>query len=190
MFKPKNKLSAWSRDTGALDQFIDNRVRTWLNERTRNFLRDYMNIKYVSQTHMMEGLWDYSYLIMPAFKALEGTMFQIGECLGFDSEKYKNKVGGMFSQENLDEFYKDVLDKIESVSEDERLDIKQWLDNARRILRSLRHNPAHYGGDVKTFEKAFMDGELIVSTINYMCLALLDSHVFDKVTSGGAEKLA
>ena len=61
---------------------------------------------------------------------------------------------------------------------EKKLDIKQWLDNARRILSSLRHNPAHYNGDRKGFEKAFLDGDLILSTINYMCIALIESGIF------------
>ena len=178
MFKPKTELGSYTRDQSHLETFLDNKVRIWLNERARLFLLDYINIKYVSQTYYIPNIWDYSYLIMPAFKALEGTMLQIGEQLGFDITKYKYKVGLMFSEENLEKFYNDVLDKTAKISEEKRLDIKQWLDNARRILSSLRHNPAHFNGDTKTFEKAFLDGDLILSTINYMCLALIESGVF------------
>lgn len=178
MFKPKTDLGSYTRDQVHLETFLDNKVRIWLNERIRLFLLDYINIKYVSQTYYMSSIWDYSYLIMPAFKALEGTMLQIGEQLNFDINKYKYKVGLIFSEENLENFYNDVLDKTAKITEENRLNIKQWLDNARRILSSLRHNPAHFNGDVKTFEKAFMDGDLILSTINYMCLALIESGVF------------
>lgn len=178
MFKP-SMTGAWSDRTEDLRQFIDIKVRDWLNDRIRGLLLDYLNIKYVSKGSAVGGLHDYSYLIMPAFKALEGTMLHIGLKLGFDIEKYQYKTGRIFSEENLEKYYADVLDKITTLDEEKRLDIKQWLDNVRRILKSLRHNPAHYNGEWKTFEKAFLDGDMILSTINYMCLALIESKIFE-----------
>lgn len=190
MFKPDNKLSPLTHDSKYLDNFIDSKVRIWLGSDGENileFLLDYINIKYTSKTCFIDNMHDYSYLIMPAFKALEGTMFQIGRQLGFDVERYKYRIGFMFNGDNLDKYYKDVLDKIESISEEKKLDVKQWLDNARRILSSLRHNPAHYNGDVKAFEKAFLDGDLILSTINYMCLALIESGIFSSYLEKNAK---
>jgi hypothetical protein len=178
MFKPKNKLPIYSTREEFIDTFMDDKVRKWLDQKIKRFLIDYLNIKYVSKDFAIEYLWDYSYLMMPAFKALEGTMLQIGAQLGFDIEKYQYSVGVMFNEENLNKFYEDVINKIDTLSQEKKLDIQQWLNNARRILKSLRHSPAHYNGEVKTFEKAFLDGDLILSTINYMCLSLIESGVF------------
>ena len=112
MFTPKTNLGCYSRDPNHLDKFIDHKVRIWLDEKIKMFLLDYVNIKYISQSYYIGNIFDYSYLIMPAFKALEGTMLQIGEQLGFDLEKHKYKTGVIFSEGNLDKYYKEVLDKI------------------------------------------------------------------------------
>lgn len=186
MHKPDNNIGGWSRDVSALDKFISNPVRIWLDDKTNQLLLDYLNIKYCSgKGCVINAIYDYSYLIMPAFKALEGTMLQIGRELGFDLEKYDYSVGGIFSQENLNRYYDEVFDKIKTINENKKLDIKQWLDNSRRILRSLRHNPAHYGGDTKGFEEAYIDGEAILFTIKNIVLAIIDTGL---VTQSGNRK--
>jgi hypothetical protein len=176
MHKPDAMISCWSRDVNKLDEFLTNPVRVWLDTKTREFLLDYLNIKYCSNKgYVINDIYDYSYLMMPAFKALEGTMLQIGRELSFDLKKYDYSVGGIFSEDNLNKYYDEVLDKIGSIDKDKKMDIRQWLDNARRILRSLRHNPAHYNGDVKNYVSAFNDGEAILFTIKEIVRAFIDS---------------
>lgn len=57
-----------------------------------------MSIKHNANIYSIDGLWDYSYLITPAFKALEGTLLKIGEELGFDIKKFKHRVGLIFKE--------------------------------------------------------------------------------------------
>ena len=183
MLKPMSKLGSWSRDHATLDKHIGTQTRIWLDDKTKELLLDYVNIKYVvSNGGYVDNVHDYSYLIMPTFKALEGTTLQIGRELGFDIEKYKYKTGIIFNEENLEKYYEDVLNKAEDLDEEKKLDIKQWLDGIRRLLKSLRHNPAHYNGDVKLFEQAFIEGDTILFNIKNICLAFIES---DLVTKGG-----
>jgi len=163
-------------------------VVSWLNSKIAGFLIDYMCIKSAAQEFSIKGLTDYSYLITPAFKALEGTLLEIGKELGLDIEKHKHKIGVIFNEENLDTYYTEVFDKIEHLTKENRVDIKQWLDNARRILKSLRHTPAHYEGEVKdNLTKAFLSGDLIISTINEMCHVLIENKLFPSIIKKEAE---
>lgn len=189
MFKPENTMS-WTRISTALEEFMYPEVVMWLDEKIKEFLLDYLNIKYFSKDYGVDNLSDYSYLITPAFKALEGTLMQIGGELGFDLNKYKYRVGVIFSDENLEEYYKDVLDKITHLTEENRVDIKQWLDNARRILKSLRHTPAHFNAEIKdNWNKAFLSGDLIMSTVNEMCYTLIKNRIFPSIEKARKEKL-
>ena len=163
-------------------------VVSWLNYKIAGFLIDYMCIKSASDEFAIRGLTDYSYLITPAFKALEGTLLEIGKELKLNIQKYKHKVGALFNEEDLEKYYNEVLEKIEHITEENKIDIKQWLDNAKRILKSLRHTPAHYEGEVKeNLTKAFLSGDLIISTINEMCHVLIQNRLFPSILKKEAE---
>ncbi len=160
---------------------LDAKVINWLDEDVKDLLLDYIAIRKGYENYAIGGLKDYSYLITPAFKALEGTLIQIAKRLGFNLEKYNFQIGVVFSEENLEKFYNEVLNKIDKLAEEQKLDIQQWLNNARRLLRHLRHSPAHFGGEKKeNHNKAFLTGDQILFTINEMCLSLITSGVFDR----------
>ncbi len=190
LIKPASSRSYYNCEhKSVLSSIMYPEVVSWLNPKISGFLIDYMNIKASASDFMISGLTDYSYLITPAFKALEGTLLEIGKELGFDMAKYKFKIGVVFNDENLDKYYEEVLDKIKELSEEKRVDIKQWLDNARRILKSLRHTPAHYEGEVKeNWTKAFLSGDLIINTINEMCHTLIQNNLFPSVIKAKADE--
>lgn len=130
-----------------LSSLYKSEVLSWLNADIKQLLLDYLTIKNSYKQFGLRRLSDYSFLITPAFKALEGVLIQIGEELDFDLEKYNFKVGVVFSDDNLEKFYEDVLSKVESLEEEHKSDIQMWLNDARRILRHYRHSPAHYLGE-------------------------------------------
>ncbi len=183
LVNPQNRGKAFEMDKDSVlyDIMYDDVVR-WLDINIKRLLRDYMSIKHNANIYSIDGLWDYSYLITPAFKALEGALLKVGEELGFDIKKYKHRVGLIFNDENLEKYYDKVLEKIEALSVEQKMDIKQWLDNARRILKSLRHTPAHFEGEVKNnLTKSFLSGDLILSTINEMCHTLIQNRLFPSI---------
>jgi hypothetical protein len=189
MFIPKVMNSYYNKNAAIviLSEFMYSEVVGWLKPKIRHLLIDYMNIKKGTEEFGIRDLSDYSYLITPTFKALEGTLLEIGRELNFDLNKYQFRIGVIFSDENLEKYYNDVLDKIKHLTEEKRVDIKQWLDNARRILKSLRHTPAHYEGEPKeNWTKAFLSGDLIITTINEMCHTLIENNLFPSIV---AEKI-
>ena len=159
-----------------LNEVLHPSVTEWLPVKVKDLILDYLIIKASFMEHGIgnSSLSDFSYLITPAFKALEGTLLQIAEQLGFPLKEVNYKVGVVFSEEQLEKYYRDTLDKLESLAIEKRLDVKQWLDNARRILHHMRHAPAHYRAEgKKTYTAAFQTGEMILGTINEMCRSLL-----------------
>ncbi len=151
-------------------------VYNWLHEKTRLLITDYFTIKNSYQHYGVSGLSDYSFLITPAFKALEGTLIQIGNELGFDLKNAEHRIGVVFNEENLSKYYQDVLSKIESLDAENKEDISMWLNDARRLLRHFRHSPAHYNGETKdSWVIAFSTGDHILRIIHEMCLTLYKS---------------
>lgn len=89
---------AWSTNTQDLKRFMEDGAVDYLNEKTRGFILDYVNIKEGYRNQGIAHLTDYSYLIAPVFKALEGTLIQIAEDLAIDSGKASHKIGTVFSE--------------------------------------------------------------------------------------------
>lgn len=180
MIHPERSFE-WSRGPLDLQRVMDAGVVNWLEPKQRGLLIDYVNIQEGFKQFGISSLSDYSYLITPAFKALEGVLIQIAEELQFDVEAHKHSIGAVFDEDKLALFYENVLEKLEELSDDNKEDIKMWLNDARRILRHFRHSPAHFNGEVKeSWDKAFQLGDQIVSTINQLVLTLLDSNLIGK----------
>ena len=181
MRQPKN---CWNpgKTYVPLTEHLDPEVNDWLEWPVKDLIRDY----YLIQEHFYEygigiGISDFSYLITPAFKALEGALLQIARELGFDLEKKKYRVGWILDERELDSFYEDVLQKVETLTQEAKQDIRQWLSNARLFLRDMRHTPAHYLAEPKqTFTRAFDTGNTIIFTINQIALVLLKAGAFKK----------
>ncbi len=179
-YQVKGSYSRASEEVTELFKLYKVEVISWLYPKTKELILDYLAIK--NSSLVVNNLSDYSYLVTPIFKALEGSLLQIGEDLGFDFEKYSFKIGVVFSEENLENFYNDVLGKIEELSSEHKSDIQMWLNDARRILRHYRHSPAHYSGETKnSYEEAFSSGDHIFRIINEMCFSLLDSGIFKTI---------
>ena len=156
-------------------------VFTWLNEPIQELVKDYFAIRNSHNEFGVAGLSDYSYLVTPAFKALEGFLIQVGEKLGLKSDQYNFRVCVVFSDENLEKFYADVLDKLSRVAEEHRDDIKMWLNDARRILRHYRHSPAHFLGEPKkNWGEAFSVGDNIIRIIAEMGYSIISSGMLAK----------
>ena len=167
-----------SRPLNSLSEVLNPKTLSWLPVKVKDLILDYHIIKMCFMEYGIghSSLSDFSYLITPAFKALEGTLIHVGEQLGFPLKEAKYKAGVVFSEDRLEKYYKDTLDKLESVAAEQKIDVKQWLDNARRILNHMRHAPAHYLGEGKSnYTLAFQTGDMIVWTINEMCRSLLDA---------------
>jgi len=177
MLNPSNQFG-WSHNPNDLAILMSREVLNWLEEKQKRFILDYINIKEGYKQFGIIGLSDYSYLITPIFKALEGVLIQIAEEIGLDIEKYQFKIGVVFSEENLEKFYNDVLEKLESLSDENKEDIKMWLNDTRRILRHFRHSPAHFSGEVKpSWDKAFLFGDHVLSIIDNLCSSLLEAGI-------------
>ncbi len=166
------------RPLDSLKDLFNKSVLVWLDPKVKDLLLDYLIIKQLFLEYGIgeSSLSDFSYLITPAFKALEGTLLQIATELQLDPEKFNYKLGVIFDEQRLEKLYEAVFDKLESVTEDQKLDAKQWLSNAKRILSHMRHTPAHFMGEPKkTHNMAFKTGDMICYTIDEMCRSLISS---------------
>lgn len=167
----------------ALNRVFSGKVFDSLDEGVRECLLDYMALRRASGDYIVgpNSMSDYSYLIVHAFKALEGFLLQVARNLGIDPKEYDYKIGQMLQEENVERLYKDIISKLEKVDKEKKLDIKIWLNNARIMLKSYRHTPAHYlGAKIPTYEKAIHSGDYILETIDRMGIGLLEAGLLKK----------
>jgi hypothetical protein len=160
---------------------LDPDVNAWLEWGILDLIRDYYLIREHFYEHAIgAGISDYSYLITPAFKALEGTLLQVANRLGLNLEKSSYRIGWILSKENLDKFCTDVLDRVKTLTQEAKMDIRTSLEQARLILKPMRHIPVHYQGESKkTFTKAFDVGDAIIVALNSLVGNLIKNNAFN-----------
>ncbi len=187
-------LAGLKRATTRLERYFSLEVYNWLDEKIKQLLLDYLTLKdnYDLPSNLSsskEYFYDYSFLLTPAFKALEGTIIQIGKELDLPVEKNKYSVGGFFNNEELEKYYSNVLNEIEHLNDDDKAEIKEWLTNARRFLTPLRNTPAHFSGKIKeNTEVTFMAGQTILHTIEEVCRVMIKKKLFPSILNAEEEK--
>lgn len=124
---------------------------------------------------------DYSFATAPVYKAFEGFLVYLAEVFELPTEKYKHRIGGLYDWE-VNKKDEDLIIKSLEVKLGKNREGKDRWRELSMVLRTYRHNPAHYSGDkIKTFEQAEDYARTIINTINQMVKFLIDKGV---ITSG------
>lgn len=109
---------------------------------------------------------DYSFVVAPAYKAFEGFLLFVAEEFELPVEEYKQNVGGLYNWEVNVKDKDKILAALESKLEKDKEGQDRWRELGM-ILRSYRHNPAHYSGDrIDSFEQAEDYVRTIINTMN------------------------
>ncbi len=150
---------------------IDNEVLGVLPDRV---ILDMIDALILRESGRQIKLFDYSVVIAPLFKALEGSMIFIAEELKLGLDK-PWQVGRALNEKQLKKYFEDVLDKLKGIDKNKKLEIKIWLTNCETFLTQYRHNPAHYGNEIIIeYEKIVQKTETIFETINELIKRLLE----------------
>ncbi len=164
-----------------LQQYFAEETLGYLDEKIINHLLD--QIVLMEFFHDFENKFnDFSFLIAPSYKALEGFLFQLADNLKLPSAGNKNLVGSYYvDEEKLDEQIDSLLSEIElrtgkitELNEYEKRDIKSRLKEMKDFLRHYRHSPAHYTGEpIDTVKKAERTIMVIFAAIDNTASILL-----------------
>ena len=156
------------------------------NQPILHWLDDSANL--VANTKVMAGgisngsqFYDYSFMLTPAFKALEQWILNIAPSLGVSEKKIRDaqdfgKFGAFLNDDAMSEVVKDVVAKLELDSEKEK-SLRQSLHALETYLKNLRHHPAHCGGKVDSAVKAETMYREIVGAIDRLTLHLLTDKI-------------
>ncbi len=158
----------------------------YLDEKIINHLMDSLCLD--SSRHdfssMMKGLFnDYSFLMSPAYKALEGFLFQLANDLKLPSSANNDKIAGAyyFDEQKIDKHIDSLIKEIENkadnenkLSKYEKQDIKDRIKEMKGFLRHYRHAPAHFFGEpIETVDKAHRNIMIIYGAIDNATKILL-----------------
>jgi hypothetical protein len=178
-----------SQPIGSLEAIFDVKVLLYLSEKIINHIAD--SLKLNADSHSKNGMNDYSFLTAPAYKALEGFLFQIATELNLPSSGNGNLAGSYYFDEtkidkHIDKLIKELENKTDStgkLSIYEKRDIKDRIKEMRGFLRNYRHTPAHFYGEIiDTSERADINIKIIYGTINNTAKILL-AHDLIKIRS-------
>ncbi|TSC96150.1 MAG: hypothetical protein Athens101426_456 [Parcubacteria group bacterium Athens1014_26] len=179
----KNSLFGKARGNqlgGGLEAIFDVKVLLYLSEKIINHIADSLQLN--ADSYFKNKMNDYSFLTAPAYKALEGFLFQIATELNLPSSGNSNLAGSYYFDEikidkHIDKLIKELENKTDFTSKlsiYEKRDIKDRIKEMKGFLRNYRHTPAHFYGEIiDTSEKADINIKIIYGTINNTAKILL-----------------
>ncbi|MBI2097342.1 MAG: hypothetical protein HYT46_00160 [Candidatus Vogelbacteria bacterium] len=166
----------------SLDSTFDQTVLFYLSEKVLNHLMDSMCIHKVLRDRGDLYFNDYSFATAPAYKALEGFLFQVAKDLALPSSGNNDTAGAYyFDEEKIDKHVDKLLKELEKKADAtaklttyEKRDVKDRIKEMKSFLRNYRHTPAHfYGESIDTTAKADMNVKVIYSVIQNTTKILL-----------------
>jgi len=170
-----------SQPTQQLQVLFDQNVLFYLSELVVNHLLDSLTLnKYIHPN--INDFNDFSFFTAPAYKALEGFLFQIAEDLNLPSSGRGNLAGSYyFDEEKLDKHIDKLLKELENVAEGnkklstyEKRDIKDRIKEMKGFLQHYRNTPSHfYGEPIITVQIADRNVKIIYGAIDNTAKILL-----------------
>lgn len=174
-----------------LERTFEESTLDYLDERVINHLLDSLALESSQKDVLKESrnrFNDYSFLTAPAYKALEGFLFQIAENLNLPSSGNEKLAGSYYFDEakidkHVDKLLRELEDKAETapkLNKYERQDIKDRIKEMKGFLQHYRHTPAHFWGEpIETIEKAHRNIQIIYGAIDNTTQILLEGGLIE-----------
>lgn len=126
-------------------------VGQYIPEDCRKLIYDWVTIQKLVEANSAEAsFYDYSFVIAPMYKAIEGVLWKIAQDFGL--VKDDGILGNFFDEENIDKHFSKFENKVKSAQK--AREIKHELSELKNFLKRYRHNPAHYGTIFSSESKA------------------------------------
>lgn len=156
----------------------NNKILYWLDD-SEALLRECKTTKSGSGSN--NTYYDYSFMITPAFKALELWIIAIAPFLGVEQdliEKAKDygKFNTFLNDESIEKLVRAVSKKLE-IQSDKKREMRQSLEALSSYLKNLRHSPAHCGTVISNPDKAGTFFHEIVGGIDRITNLLIEQGV-------------
>jgi len=158
--QPWNKFDCFGKARGNqeinhLKNYFNEEVLFYLDEKIINFLLDSIGIQDIINSIPINKFNDFSFLTAPAYKALEGFLFQLAKDLGLPCSGNNNLAGSYyFDEEKIDKHIDKILKELEIKSEKEiklstheKRDIKDRIREMKGFLQHYRNTPSHFLGE-------------------------------------------
>lgn len=135
----------------------------------------------IDQFKASQDFSDYSFLVSPAYKALEKWLLLLAPRLGVPQKtvlfaQNSGKLGIFLSDSNIDSFFDSVLEKLTLASE-KKHELRTSVRGLNSILKDFRHNPAHCGYVIENPLKAESSFFALLHTMDNITQSLIDTSV-------------
>ena len=172
------------QDYDKLEANFDKQALFYLSEKVINYLLDSIGLGHSGLEGQRQHFNDFSFITAPAYKALEGFLFQIAKDLNLPSSGNSNLAGSYYFDEekidkHIDKLLKelfDVADAEKKLSKYEKRDIKDRIREMKGFLQHYRNTPSHfYGEPIDTIDKAHRNIMIIYGAIDNTTKILIKS---------------
>ncbi|MFA6076786.1 MAG: hypothetical protein WC735_01780 [Candidatus Paceibacterota bacterium] len=173
--------SPWKPDH-PIYQRISNETKTFLVENHQDIL-DWLwdSYRLINQFKADTSMSDYSFLVSPAYKALEKWLISIAPFLGVPENLIRDAVEyGKFSpflnDEKSSEFLESVFIELE-IESSKRKELRTYVQSLNSTLKTFRHNPAHCGTKIEDAPKTEVDFMALIHIIDNLTKAFIDNDI-------------
>lgn len=170
-----------------LFKLFDAEVRDYLakpeNQEILKWLDDSLYLAHEVKTyksvlgHPSLPYYDYSFIVTPAFKALEKWVLTIAPHLGVaeklieDAQNY-GRFSTFLNDEAIEKIFKKVVKQLDIKAEAKKT-LRSSMHALGSYLKNLRHTPAHCSATIESNEKAENIVRQIIGAINDLTANLL-----------------
>lgn len=167
-------------DTEPLSQRFDPEVRRYLQLRCRNvgaWLRDAHNL--VAEFKGNHAYYDYSFVVTPAFKALEEWLLIIAPALGvpetmISGARHSGNLGSFLKDDQIGKFIESTIKKLDLEAKQKKR-LRASVQSLNSYLRDFRHTPAHCSNTIDNGLQAETVVHQITGALNDLTRNLLES---------------
>lgn len=172
---------------------LDESVSKYLSKNGKEilaWLTDSLHLLDYLKRQPIANFYDYSFVVTPAFKALEKWLLVIAPSLGVPSDIIKKaeetgRLSLFLKDDQIDKFFGAVIKKLDIESQKKHR-LKTSVETLNANLKNFRHTPAHCSNTIDNIYQADTTINQIVGSINDLTRSLIDDgviHIVDGVVS-------
>lgn len=166
-----------------LNEVVTSNCRDYIPEVSRRLIFDWYQLnEYFKGLSPEEKFYDWSFMVLPVAKAIEGILYKIAKDLKLVHGN--ENVGSYFSDDNIESKFSEIETSILSGEKDikKSSEIKAKLSSLKAFLKIYRHEPLHDGKVIESFNRAEAHGKAALYTIGIIMEDLLSIGVIKNPT--------
>jgi len=112
----------------------------------------------IDQFRSDSSFYDYTFIVLPAFKALEKWLLDIAPFLGISTEKIQvaRDLGSFkfLKEDKIGEIVDEIIEKLNEIDDQRKINLKDSIVSLNSLLKNYRHELAHCSRTIQNVHQA------------------------------------